>query len=303
MPKRIAALDLGTNTFHLLIADLSDSKIQNLVFYDQKHVKIGEGGINEGKITEAAFQRGLDALLSFQQCISQRDVDCIRAVGTAALRTAKNGVEFTQAVKALTGINIEIIDGEQEAALIYQGVKNAVDLQEICLIMDIGGGSVEFIIADNRSILWKKSYPIGAAKLMASFHHSDPISESDINSIESHLNHVLSDLRSAASEYAPVKLVGSAGAFETFAELCQLRSESYTPIEESFTFNLAELNIVISEILNSNHKERESNAAILPVRTDMIVVSSVITRYVLNSLQIEKVELSTFALKEGLLFD
>ncbi len=303
MPKRVAALDLGTNTFHLVIADVSDTEIKNIVFQEQKHVKLGEGGINEGRITDDAFQRGLDALMYFWNCISENNVDSIRAVGTAALRTAKNGFQFTQKVRDLTGINIEIIDGDLEAALIYQGVKTAANLIDTSLIMDIGGGSVEFIIADQSSILWKKSYPIGAAKLMASFHHSDPISKSEIDSIENYLNTALEDLKSASTKFKPVKLVGSAGSFETFAELCQLRSQTHTPISKSFLFDADELESIISEIVSSTRHERENNAAILPVRTDMIVVSSILTRYVLNSLQIKEVELSTFALKEGLLFD
>ncbi|HEY0056642.1 MAG TPA: exopolyphosphatase [Pedobacter sp.] len=303
MSKRVAALDLGTNTFHLIIADVSEVEIQNIVFKEQRHVKLGEGGINEGKITEAALRRGMDALYAFHQSISQNKVDSIRAVGTAALRTAKNGFEFTQIVRHLTGINIEIIDGEREASLIYQGVNKAVNLIDTSLIMDIGGGSVEFIIADQYSIFWKKSYPIGAAKLMASFHHSDPISESDIHSIENYLDTVLEDLKSASAEFKPVKLVGSAGSFETFAELCQLRLQTHTPITKSFIFDADELESVISEIISSTHTERENNTLILPVRTDMIVVSSVLTKYVLRTLGIKNIELSTFALREGLLLD
>lgn len=304
MPKRIAAIDLGTNTFHLLIADVSDREIKEIVCSEQIHVKLGEGGINNGTITQDAFKRGLEALSRFKELVIQHHAEKIRAVGTAALRTAHNGAEFINQVKEKTGFDILIIDGDWEASLIYQGVRQAINLTESSLIMDIGGGSVEFIIADAAGILWKKSYPIGAAKLMAAFHHSDPISDTDIKAISHHLDEVLADLKRNAIEFNPKLLIGSAGAFETFAALCQIKTDGKPPdIKKSFTFDGAQLDAVISDILSSNHTQRVNNPAILPVRTDMIVVAAVLTRYVIKALEIESVKLSTFALKEGLLFD
>src|SRR5688572_12994652 len=112
MTQRIAALDLGTNTFHLIIADVSNSKIQRIITADQKHVKLGEGGINTGTITASAFNRGLDALADFSISIQENKVDAVHAVGTAALRSASNGLDFLQNVKEKTGIQIEIITGD-----------------------------------------------------------------------------------------------------------------------------------------------------------------------------------------------
>ncbi len=302
--KRVAALDLGTNTFHLIIAEINQGQIQKIVLADQKHVKLGEGGINNGKITEAAFERGLDALSAFSNVIRQNQVDIVKAVGTAALRTAVNGPDFIKAVKQKAGMQIEIIDGDREADLIYSGVRQAVQLDQNSLIMDIGGGSVEFIFADARGIEWKKSYPIGAAKLMEMFHHSDPISGDDCKSIVAHLDAVLSDLFSFSSEYKPKVLIGSAGAFETFAELCQMKTANKLPAaNESFDFDSGQLGLIIKEILDSTHQERLTNEAILSVRKDMIVVAALLTQYIINKLKIESVKLSVYALKEGLLLD
>lgn len=302
MSQRIAALDLGTNTFHLIIADIDQGLIQQIVLADQKHVKIGEGGINSGKITEAAFQRGLKALSEFSSIILEHKVDIIKAVGTAAFRTALNGPDFIQQVKNKTGIQIEIIDGEREADLIYQGVRQAIHLDDNSVIMDIGGGSVEFIFANGQGIVWKKSYPIGAAKLMAMFHHSDPISNDDKKVIITHLDSVLTDLFSFSLKYKPKVLIGSAGAFETFAALCQVKSKS-KPIgtNKSFEFDLNQLNLIIEDILSSTHQERLTNDAILSVRKDMIVVASLLTKYIIDKLNIESAKLSVYALKEGLL--
>ncbi|MFD2163924.1 exopolyphosphatase [Paradesertivirga mongoliensis] len=302
MSKRIAALDLGTNTFHLLIADIFEGVITRIIYSDQKHVKLGEGGISTGTITEASFSRGIEALSDFHQAIIEHKVEFIRAVGTAALRSAANGQMFIDQVKANTGIAVEIIDGDREASLIYLGVKQAIRLQENSLIMDIGGGSVEFIFANANGILWKKSYPIGAAKLMALFHHIDPIPDAEIKNIKNHLQDVLTDLKATSRDLKLQRLIGSAGAFETFAALCQIKTLGASlPVGKHFCFDLGVLNEVLEDILKSTHHQRAANPAILSVRTDMIVVASILTQCVINELKFRSVELSSFSLKEGLL--
>lgn len=301
MHTRVAALDLGTNTFHLIIAELENKTIKKVLTARQKHVKLGEGGINKGIITAEAFARGIAALTEFSSILATYQVEVAAAVGTAALRSAKNGPEFIRQVKEQTGIQIEIIDGDREASLIYEGVKQSDDLLQNTLIMDIGGGSVEFIFANREQLLWKKSYPIGAAKLMATFHHSDPIIAEDINHIHAHLDNQLGELKLKAEEFEVKILIGSAGAFETFFALSAATSRA-EKIACS-TFNKDKLKQVFEEIITSNHQERERNKNIIPVRVDMIVVASVLAQYIIERLAIETVKVSAYALKEGLLIN
>lgn len=298
MSARVAAIDLGTNTFHLIIAEVEDNTIKQVLLAEQKHVKLGEGGINKGLITEEAFARGIAALIEFNDIIFAHNVQHIAAVGTAALRTAKNGSEFIRQVKEKTGIQIEIIEGDREASLIYAGVKQAVFITENSLIMDIGGGSVEFILADAAGVLWKRSYPIGAAKLMATFHHSDPISQIEIREIHSHLDNLLSDLRINVQSFKPRRLIGSAGAFETFQALS---SKDTRLNKTSYQFDMEDLTATLNKIIASDHKQREQDNKIIPVRVDMIVVASILTQYIIETLNIKSVEVSSYALKEGLL--
>ncbi len=299
--KRIAALDLGTNTFHLLIADVFDNTFET-VKEEQAHVKLGEGGINNGFIADAPFQRGLDALQHFSSVIKKCSVEAIRATGTAALRNAKNGSAFIEQVKASTGIEIQIINGDVEASLIYTGVRASVSLDPSALIMDIGGGSVEFVFCNDQTIFWKKSYPIGAAKLMAQFHDTDPISTQNIEAIHLHLSGTLEELDNKIAEFRPDKFIGSAGAFETFAALVAERFDSDEIQANIFKFNKPQLEVILEDIIASNHQSRETNPLIIPVRTDMIVVAAVLTQYVLRLLPTKNILLSRYALKEGLLF-
>ncbi len=298
----IAILDLGTNTFQLLIANIIDNKPLP-VFEESIAVKLAEGGIEKGYISEAAFDRGLTALKQFKKSIDQYQVKLIRAAATSALRTASNGAEFLEKIRSETGIVPEIISGEREAELIYQGVRAAINMgDEKCLIIDIGGGSVEFIICNQQEVFWKRSYDIGAARLMEQFHHSDPISESDINKLNFYLESTLSELKTQTKIYKPEILIGSAGAFETFATIIDPQFKaSFTNPE--IKIDLRDFVKVSELILKSSHEERSRNPAIIPVRVNMIVMATLITKYVLNQFNIKELKLSTYSLKEGLLFE
>ena len=147
IPFLIGVIDLGTNTFNLVIAEIQHDNYR--VIHKKKiSVKLGEGGISKDFIAPIPFQRGLDALRIYKGILRSMSVDCFYAVATSAIRSAHNGSEFVEKVKSELQININVIDGDTEADLIYRGVRQAIDLGEKPkLIIDIGGGSTEFIIA------------------------------------------------------------------------------------------------------------------------------------------------------------
>lgn len=298
---RAAVLDLGTNTFHLLIADIGGGNPPVPVYHETIAVKLGEGGISSGYIREEAFERGIRAVKDFKARIDQYRPDQTRSAATSAIRTASNGEEFIDRVRTETGLNLNIIQGDEEAKLIYQGVREAVDLDPCSLIMDIGGGSVEFIICDQKQIFWKKSFPVGAARLMEAFHHSDPISEAEIKKVRDHLSVSLAGLKRELDIYHPALMVGSAGAFETFAVMQDpgFRASFESP---GFRMDIRKLRHIADIILKSTHEERMKMEAIIPVRKDMIVVSCVLTNYILEISGISALKLSAYSLKEGILF-
>ena len=151
----IAILDLGTNTFHLLIAEINENSPE-LIFQETIAVKLGEGGMRDGMINVSAFDRGVSAIRQFKTSIDHYGVFQIKAFATSALRSASNSEDFIKKILTETGIKIEIIDGNREAELIFSGVRSAINMKDqSSLIMDIGGGSVEFIICDQDQIFWK----------------------------------------------------------------------------------------------------------------------------------------------------
>jgi|SRR5665213_2961207 len=305
MNQRVAVIDLGTNTFHLLIAEGNMDDYRELV-HEQVPVKLGEGGINDGLIQPAAFERGLQTMEQFRHLIDQHGVTTVKAIGTSALRSAENGRAFMDAVKTKTGLTIEIIDGDTEAEYIYRGIKASGCLSEKdSLVIDIGGGSVEFIICNQDRIHWKQSFEAGAARLMDRFHHRDPIAPESITALTLYLEDTLASLFTAASNYQIEKLVGSSGVFETYAALIESEKGKSFDLKKTknYSFNKDELLEVIEKLILSTHQERTGNELIIPVRVDMIVTASILTRFVIRKLEINEIVMTTNSLKEGVLVE
>jgi exopolyphosphatase/guanosine-5'-triphosphate,3'-diphosphate pyrophosphatase len=304
MTNRVAVMDLGTNTFHLLIAEPDADDFFTEIQHEYVGVKLGEGGINEGTIKPDAYQRGLDTLRSFQDIIEHNSVSKVKAIATSALRSASNGQQFINDVKQLTGIVIETISGDAEAGYIYQGVKASGCLNsDISLIIDIGGGSVEFILANNREIFYKQSFEIGAARLMAKFHQTDPITPDEVAALNEYLEEQLEPLFAALSNHRISNLIGSSGAFETFAELVELGQGNNFNLKENRIYNFKEEELIqhTNQIIHANHDERAATKGIIPVRVDMIVVASLLTQYIMQKLELNSVVMSAYSLKEGVL--
>jgi exopolyphosphatase/guanosine-5'-triphosphate,3'-diphosphate pyrophosphatase len=303
--KPIAVMDLGTNTFHLLIAE-GDAATPTILFKTTNPVKLGEGGINKGVIQPAAYKRGVKAMEQFQQEIAKYDVQKVSAIATSALRSAANGQDFVDEVKVKTGIAIETISGDEEAGFIYKGVKAGGCLSaKNSLIMDIGGGSVEFILGNKDGILWKQSFEIGAARLMDKFHQIDPITPEAIAELKKYLADRLADMFNGVADFDIDYLIGSSGAFDTFAEVIEATNGNPFDIRQikNYDFDAADFIKTTDKLIRSSHNERANNKSIIPIRVDMIVVAAIATRFVMEKLGINKVTLSTNSLKEGVVAD
>lgn len=296
-------MDLGTNTFHLLIAEANPDDPKELLHLYEP-VRLGKGGINKGIIQPDAFERGINTMQKFRDNMDRFDVGEVKAIATSALRSTSNGKDFIAQVKQQTGIQIDVIDGEREAEYIYKGVRSSGCLSgDNSLIIDIGGGSVEFIICNNEGIIWKQSFEIGAARLMERYHEVDPISAESVKELQDYLDHVLTPLFEAAGDVHIQKLIGSSGAFETFAEVMELEKGHHFDLKaiKCMDLNTEEFEELTARLISSSHDERAATKGIIPLRVDMIVVASLITRYVMDRLQIYQVAMSMYSLKEGVL--
>lgn len=301
--QRIAIIDLGTNTFHLLVADIGPSNV--LVLHKEKRsVKIGAGGINHGKITKPAKKRALKTLNGFRETMTSMGVQSSYVTATSAFRNASNGPSLADEIFKQTGLKVDIIDGQQEATLIYQGVKQALDLgTSSSLIIDIGGGSVEFIIGNQKSIQWMHSFEIGAQRLMDQFHTHDPISHREIKSLESFLDRPLVSLASAMEQYNPKTLVGSSGTFDTLSHIHSLKQGLDKSDNPEQPLSVAGFKEIYKELVIKDRAERLKIPGMIEMRVDMIVVACCLIDYILDRFTLPDIRVSSYALKEGALFD
>lgn len=296
--NRYGVIDLGTNTFHLLIVDVNKKGESTELFRERIFVKLAEDGI--GKIGDKAYLRGINALSHFQKILLQHQVKNINAFGTAALRTASNGKEFISDAKSKSGISIQLIPGTEEARLIHVGVNQAVELgNEKGLIMDIGGGSVEFIIADKNQVFWAESFPIGVAVLYNNFHQEEPISDKEIKTLNLYIEQTLQPLFEVLKNHKIKYLVGASGTFDVLEKI--LPNAQKTTL--SATIDVENFYPVYQKILTMNMEERRAEEDIPLTRADMIVVALILIDFMLKNVAIEKILVSAYAMKEGILWE
>lgn len=299
-----AVIDLGTNTFNLLIAEVKGKSFRK-IFGTKAVVKLGEGGITDNFIDETPFLRGIEALSEHRRTIEKYKADKIFAFATSAIRDARNGEKFSEVALKKTGIKINIISGEKEAELICLGVRQALKLgKEKCLLMDIGGGSTEFIIADSKKNFWKHSFQLGVSRLLEKFRPGDPIKKSDIEILEDFFSEELQPLFSAIEKFPARTLVGSSGSFDSFADMIahKFYSKKILKGRTSYDFSLDDLLSIHKSIVKSTLPERMQMKGLVRFRADNIVLASIFTQFIIRSSGIEKVKLSKYALKEGVLW-
>lgn len=299
--REIAVIDCGTNTFNLLIA-LDHQQGWKALVRRKKVVKLGAGGIKEGIIAPERVDKAIEALRDYRQTLDERGITTYRITGTAALRDARNGPEVLSKIRKETGFRIELINGDTEAELIRKGVAQALALgSDVSMIMDIGGGSTEFILCNSDEVFWKKSYRLGAARLLEEIHPSDPISADEQGRLHDFLEVELADLASACKKHRPQRLIGSSGSFDTFAAILR-KMECLPPIRRThYCFDLNAYHRLHIELVHSTYTERLKIPGMLRMRADMIVLASLLLTFVLQKTRIGKLELSTYALKEGIL--
>jgi len=301
---RFAVIDCGTNTFNLLIADKESGQKFKKVYNTRIAVKLGEGSINSGYIGVAAFERAVAAIEKFNQFVNAYKVNKVLAFATSAIRDARNGTDLVAAVQKHFGIVIQVIGGEQEAELIYHGNREAVAMDDsVSLIMDIGGGSNEYILANREQIFWKQSFNIGAARLLQRFQPSNPITEQEISAIWQHLHTELEPLHEAVKRFPPAELIGSSGAFDSVIEMIhtELDGEPLVENKTDYTINTGHYTKISRRIVASTLEERRQMQGLVPMRQDMIVISCLMIDYVLHAFRLNRFRVSTYSLKEGAL--
>ena len=307
MNRKIAAIDLGTNTFHLLIAEAQRDSQSKLLFdvveRNRVFIMLAESGI--GHIAPPAYKRAMNALLAYADAIKKHQISEVYAFATEGMRKADNAERFITEVRDKTGIEIRCISGKMEAELIYHGVKNTIDFEDgqNMLIMDIGGGSTEFVIANETEMLWRESFPLGGSVLKNRFHHQEPMAAYEMRELQLYLNHSLRALQSVAEQFPVHMLMGTSGTFDTLADMVfAMHGLERDPNSLADKMNVSDFSEITSKLVAGNLEDRKRLPGMHPQRASMAAVTCLLVENVCRVLDIGTISNSNYAIKEGILW-
>ncbi|MBN2731481.1 MAG: Ppx/GppA family phosphatase [Balneolaceae bacterium] len=302
--RRVTALDLGTNSFHAVIMDIYPDGSFRRIDKLKEMVVLADRGMDH-KLSEEAMERGLAALRKIKILCDNLGVDRIIAYATSAIREAKNGGEFIQRMIDEVGIKALAISGVMEARLIGKAIQHAISLDEQPVLMvDVGGGSVEFIIGNKEELFYSCSIKIGAARMAAQFIDNDPITKKEIKKLHKKFKEALTPLAEAMQQHTVNTLVGSSGTMENIADMIAGRKSLNTSLSlNELQFNRDDFDAFYNDFIGLNHKQRLKLDGLEQKRVDIITPGVELLRYLLQTFEIETVRISEDALREGMILD
>ncbi len=295
---QFAVIDLGTNGFRLNIAESLEKGQFNIIHRQSVELKLASEGIHH--IGDAPYRRGLAAMIEFKKTLQSFDIQHVCAFGTAALRMADNGRQFMKTVERETGIVIELISGEREAELIHKGMSLGVPLSKTPVLMvDVGGGSVEFIICNDAEVFWAKSYNVGVAILKQDFHVGDTILQEEIVKIKQFLNDTCTELAVSVLQFKPKYPVIACGTLDFLVKI--LRGSADVPSHYDFTKE--QFGTFYAELTFLSEHTLYNMPEVPKDKVEMLAVSLVLMDWIMWLLAAEKLVASGQSMKAGILYE
>jgi exopolyphosphatase/guanosine-5'-triphosphate,3'-diphosphate pyrophosphatase len=244
------------------------------------------------------------AIEIFAEHIAAYKVKRTLAIGTSAIRNASNGKDFLAEIDSRFGIEVGSIDGKREAELIYRGVQHSFPFPDQPVwVMDIGGGSVEFILGQQNNILWKQSFEIGAARLIDKFPLSNPATAQELAALNGYILQILEPVWQQQAIYQSPYLIGAAGSFDTLREVLteDLNQAPALLSKHASSIGLNQAALFSNLIQNSTIAQRTQLKGLVDFRVDMIVAATCLMQIALDNLGSTQIIASHYALKEGIL--
>jgi len=301
----IAAVDVGTNSFHLVVGTVNNRGILNIFFREKEMVRLGSSSGDMKYILPEAMERGVRTMSHFRELAQIKDAQFI-AVATSAVREALNKDEFLNKVKDATGIDIQVISGVEEARLIYIGALHALPiLNRQALVVDIGGGSTETIIGKDGKNVYVNSAKLGAIRLTKAFNLDNTPTKDDIQKCRERIRGEWAPALKRIYETEFDTVVGTSGTIINIALMAVSANHVIIPdVINGITVTGQQIMKVIDKIVSAkNLKERIALPGIDSTRADIILGGALILEYLIETLDIKKIILSSYALREGIVFD
>jgi exopolyphosphatase/guanosine-5'-triphosphate,3'-diphosphate pyrophosphatase len=305
-----AAIDIGTNTLRLLIAQVDFNSLENV--YSLKEIcseriitRLGDGITRDGFISDRSMRKSLDALEHFSRIVSDKKVTKTSVIATSALREARNSEDFITKAKKSPGFDVRIISGKEEAKTTAKGMMLGMDIPEEAIQIDIGGGSSEIIYSKNGEPELMQSLDLGVVYLSSRYMKSDPPSAAMIEEMETEITGVINSETTAFDNLIQnsTRLIGTAGTITTLAAVAQdLESFDHDRIHKS-RMSATKVSSIFSRIAYISSGERSEFIPFERERLDIIVPGTLILLKIMERFSFDEITVSDYGLREGIILD
>jgi len=305
--KILAAIDIGTNSFHLVIAKVNDKGIVKILSKDKEVVRLGKSSSDMKYITLDAMERAVTTLKRFKIICDSYNAE-IRAVATSATREALNRDEFINKVFERTGISVEVVSGFEEARLIYLGILQAINVYgSRILLIDIGGGSTEFLIGEKGQVLYANSIKLGAVRLTEKFFNDGKFKKENIEDARLHVRSIINPIVRTIKTENYDCVIGTSGTITTLGSMIYTKKTGEDVSEFNFNnykYSNNELSDIVKTVLIADNVQQiKQFEGLDSQRADIISAGAIILEQIVQEIGIKDITLSSYALREGILFD
>jgi exopolyphosphatase/guanosine-5'-triphosphate,3'-diphosphate pyrophosphatase len=302
---RIAAIDLGSNSFHLVIVEVSGSGAFQVVDREKEMIRLGARTLSRGRLPAEAIRRGLETLRRYRRVAEMHRVDKILAVATSAIREASNGEDFLEQVGRAIDVWPKAISGEEEARLIYLAALHSIHLEgRRALVVDIGGGSLELAVGVGSRLEQRYSEKLGVLRLTERYVHSDPLSAKEETRLQAHVRDVVEGSAAAVREAGFECVIGTSGTVLALGALAhEMETGRRAQSLHHLTVQAATLRAVRKRLIAADWRDRVRWPAVNEERADIIVPGAVLLDTVLDLLGARELILCEWSLREGILLD
>jgi exopolyphosphatase/guanosine-5'-triphosphate,3'-diphosphate pyrophosphatase len=298
---RLAAIDVGTNTIRLVVAEVSADGTYRILDEERSMTRLGRGLYARGQIGRGSFERSLDALCKMRAIAEGFEVHELRAVATSALREASNGAAFRREAKRRCGLTVEVISAEEEAQLAYRSVVRHFQVDSPSLaVVDIGGGSMEVLLVAEGVVNQVHSLPLGAVRLTEHYVRSDPLKDKHWRKLKKVVDRTIRD-EIGKPPFYPDVMVGSGGTFTNIGEMVQCEREGLFGPIRGYEIARADLDRLVDRLRETPLGARRSMCGLNPKRADIILAGTVAVARLAKRIGSQRIVVNDRGIRDGLL--
>ncbi|MEM8876197.1 MAG: Ppx/GppA phosphatase family protein [Planctomycetota bacterium] len=300
---RLSAVDVGSNSIHMIVAQVDADGGVTTLWRMKEPVGLGRISFPSKRLSKEAIDRAVVTLGRFQRASILKQAEKIVVIATSAVREAENGGDLIERVRRELKLRIKVVNAPEEARLIYLGVRHAIAIDDPHLIVDIGGGSVEFMVGDEQDAPLLESRKLGAARLTGLFIKSDPISAGDLEAVETHIANEMAPLIEKIKALNPVGAIGTSGTLENIAAMTGGLFAEPASDHTLGTIDAKPLEKLAKKLIKSTAATRAEMRDLDDQRRDQILAGVLVIRHVFKTLGLKQMKLCGAALREGILVD